>query len=49
MKVVKPMLQHSVKKEFRIKYPNGQTEVLDSMDKALFKAGAGQFKGAIIL
>ena len=49
MKVVKPMIQPPVKKEFRIKYQNGQIEVLDEMDERLFKAGAAMYKGAKIV
>ena len=36
-------------RKFIIKMPNGDIENLNSFDEALFKAGAGQFRGAKLI
>ena len=36
-------------KKFIIRYPNGKIENLDYFEEALFKAGAGQYKGAVLI
>jgi len=35
--------------KFKVKMPNGDIKNLNSFDEALFKAGAGQFRGAKLI